>query len=122
MNAGLRRWLLLVALLTGVGMAKVAQQTSLSLAGYRVGRSYAAWHTLENDTVWLRSQVLSMRSPMALAQTMRDKHVTLVAWSSLPGGSAMAAGPVAPAPRASAAASKARTGSKLALADDGAGQ
>jgi hypothetical protein len=84
MNDGLRRWLLLVAVMTGVGIAKVAQQTALSLAAYRVGRSYRAHHELENQTAWLRMEVLSMQSPIALARTMHDRHVTLVAWSNLP--------------------------------------
>ncbi len=84
MSDGLRRWLFVVALMTGVGIAKVAQQTALSQAAYRVGRAYRAEHELENETVWLRTQVLSMHSPIALARTMRDKHVALVAWSNLP--------------------------------------
>jgi hypothetical protein len=71
MSGDLRRGLVLVGLLTGVGMLKVAQQTALSLTAYRVGRAYTAWHDLDNDTMWLRTQVQSLGSPIALAKTMR---------------------------------------------------
>ncbi len=90
-----RRWAMLIGSMTVIGMAKVAQQTTLSLSAYRLGRTYVALHDVENQASWMRTKVIALNSPIYLAKTMREKHVALVAWASLPEPSAQAAAPVA---------------------------
>ncbi len=79
----MKRALLLIALLTGVGIAKVAQQTVLTVSAYRLGRTYTEVHQLENDTLWLQTKVMALESPIKLAETIRKQRVELVAWSHL---------------------------------------
>ena len=77
------RWLALIGLLVAIGMLKVAQETSLALDAYRTGRDYTKLHDLETDTRWLETKVVALQSPIALASTMKERHVQLVAWSRL---------------------------------------
>ena len=90
-----KQWLMLIGCVLVIGMAKVAQQTSLALSSYRLGRTYVALHDVENHASWMRAKVIALNSPIYLAKTMREKHVTLVAWASLPEPSAQVAMPVA---------------------------
>ncbi len=104
------RWLALIGLLVGIGMLKVAQETSLALDAYRTGRDYTKLHDLETDTRWLETKVIALQSPIALVSTMKERHVQLVAWSRLStplaiaaAGRSPTAAPIAQASDASAA-------------------
>ncbi len=90
MTIPMRPWLIGVAVLVGVGMLRVAQQTAMWQAAYRVGAEAERLHALENDTAWLRTEVLSLHSPSRLAGVMHARRDSdkLVAWSELPKGPA----------------------------------
>ena len=75
----------LIAVMTGVGLLKVWQQTSIALCAYELGRRQAQVHTLENETLWLNAQVVGLRSPSSLAHAMNQQKVRLVAWSTMAG-------------------------------------
>lgn len=75
----------LIAVMTGVGLLKVWQQTSVALSAYELGRRQAQVHALENETLWLDAQVGRLRSPSALAHAMDRQKLKLVAWSRMAG-------------------------------------
>ena len=77
------RWLLLIGVLTALGMAKVAQQTSVWRQAYQLGRQTVAFHRLENQTQWLNRDVIGLHSPVFLAKGREGKSVQLVAWSEV---------------------------------------
>ena len=79
----LKQGLMLVALVVGIGMSRVAQQTALCLAAYDVGHRHVKCHELESQTLWLKTKIVGLQSPLRLAQTMKSRHVELVAWSEL---------------------------------------
>jgi len=78
-----QRWLILIGIVTGLCFAKVTQQTAIWLAAYELGRQVLKLHELENDTLWLRTQVVALRSPAHLAKAMRPERRHLVAWTEL---------------------------------------
>ena len=82
----------LIGIATLLGVAKVAQQTAITLSAYHVGYLYAKAHQAENETVWLRMRVAALQSPIHLAETMNQHDLALVAWSELsdPGAKQMA--------------------------------
>ncbi|MBI2885524.1 MAG: hypothetical protein HYY15_05070 [Candidatus Omnitrophica bacterium] len=86
MTVKLRRWLFVLGILVAVGMLRVAQQTAVWRAAYRVGADVQRLHALENETAWLHADVLSLHSPTRLAGMMRNRRDQdkLVAWSELP--------------------------------------
>ena len=71
----------LVALL---GSARVAQQTAIRLQGYALGREMARAHEVENQSLWLRAEVMGLESPARLAKTLNDSKTTFVARTTLP--------------------------------------
>jgi len=73
------RSLLLMGIVTGLGFAKVTQQTTIWLAAYELGRRSDQFHELENDTLWLKTQVVALQSPAHLAKAMRQERQRLVA-------------------------------------------
>ena len=76
----------LIAVMTGVGLLKAWQQTSVALSAYELGRRQTRVHALENETLWLDAQVGGLRSPSALAHAMDRQQLKLVAWSRMMGG------------------------------------
>ena len=78
-----RQWLLLISAIIVVGMSRVAQQTALCLAAYDVGHRQVKYQELESQTLWLKTKIVGLQSPLRLAQTMKSRHVELVAWSEL---------------------------------------
>jgi len=76
----LRRGLLLIGVMLGVGMVRVAQQTSLTLAAYRLAEAQERCQDLENETTWMRSRVVALESPIHLAREMTERKLELVAW------------------------------------------
>lgn len=81
----LARWLAALAVMTAIGMLMVAQQTAIRLQAYAVGRDLATLQRLQNDTLWMTTQVAKLQSPMRLAVVMQqDARATFVAWSELP--------------------------------------
>ena len=80
----LKRWLLLIAIMTGLGMAKVAEQTAVCVKAYELGREQVATHALESETWSLQTDVISLESPTHLAEAIRQTpRGHLVAWSTL---------------------------------------
>ena len=79
----MKRWLIVVGALLAVGMAKVAQQTSILQQAYVVGKQTVAVHELERDTQWLQRDVIVRSSPGELSRAMDQQHLKLVAWSMM---------------------------------------
>ena len=77
------QWMTLMGIVVGLGVAKVAQQTSLWLSAYDLGHRQAALHELENDTLWLKTQVAALESPSHLVQVEKDRQLSLVARAEL---------------------------------------
>ena len=77
-------WLGLVALVTGIGCLQVSQRTAIVLSGYAVGDRMQRVHAQETDVSWLNANVIGLASPARLAQVAQEKHLTLVAWSTVP--------------------------------------
>ena len=80
----LKRWMLLIGALTGIGMVNVFQQTTIRLESYRLGRREKALHELESESLWLKAKVAQLESPLQLADTMTKQRLELIAWSELP--------------------------------------
>ena len=80
----LGRGLQVVGLMTALGMAKVAQQTTMWIQAYDVGRATVNAHAAERDTIWLRAKVASLQSPASLVNVLGSERPGLVAWSELP--------------------------------------
>lgn len=79
------RWLAALGLMTALGMLVVAQQTAIRLQAYAVGRHDAQLQRLQNDTLWMTTEVAELQSPMRLATAMQqDARTKFVAWSELP--------------------------------------
>ena len=78
-----KQWLILISAIIVVGMARVAQQTALCLAAYDVGHHQVKCQELESQALWLKTKIVGLQSPLHLAQTMKTRHVELVAWSEL---------------------------------------
>ena len=83
-----KQWLTLVGLMTAIGLLKVWQATSVTLAAYDVGERTAACRKLENETLWLKARVMHLQSPTQLARTMATRRLELVAWSPIASTSA----------------------------------
>ena len=77
------RWLLLIAIMVGIGGAQVAQHNALWLQGYAVGTQMQQVHAMEGDVSWLNAQVIGLASPARLANVAQEKHLDLVAWAAL---------------------------------------
>lgn len=79
-----KQGLLLLAIITTYGMVQVTQQTAVRVLAYEVGKRSQRLHERENETRWLTTQVVALRSPNRLARSMKDQKTELVAWSALP--------------------------------------
>ena len=77
------RWLLLIAVMVGVGAVQVSQHNALWLQGYAVGKQTQRIHALEGDVSWLNAQVIGLASPARLADVAQERHLNLVAWATL---------------------------------------
>jgi len=88
------RWLLLIALVVGVGCLNVAQRTALFLTGYGVGQRAQRAHAQEADVLWLKMQVVGLSSPAHLAEVAQERRLKLVAWSTLKAEPTVPASPV----------------------------
>lgn len=84
----------MIALVMGIGYLKVAQQTAIFLTGYGVGQRVQQAHATEVDVLWLRTQVVGLSSPVHLADVAQERHLKLVAWSTLETEPAVPASPV----------------------------
>jgi len=83
----MQQWFLLIGLMAGLGLTKAATQSALWLKSYECGQRYVELHELENDTVWLKTQLVGLQSPAHLIEVMKEQRLQLVAWSELPEGS-----------------------------------
>ena len=77
-------WLGLVALVTGIGCLQVSQRTAIVLSGYAVGERMQRVHAQETDVSWLNANVVGLASPARLAHAAQERHLKLVAWSTVP--------------------------------------
>jgi len=80
----LSRGLMIVGIVAALGMLRVAQQTSIMLQAYALGRETARAHELENQHLWLRAEVMGLESPARLAQTLNRSKTAFVARTILP--------------------------------------
>ncbi|MBI3320233.1 MAG: hypothetical protein HYZ89_06580 [Candidatus Omnitrophica bacterium] len=79
-----RRGLLVLAILVAYGVVQVTQQTAIRVLAYEVGKRSQRLHERENETRWLKTQVVALQSPIRLARSLKDQKAGLVAWSALP--------------------------------------
>ena len=79
----LSRWLMLIAVVVGLGCLQVTQRNAMFLNGYAVGERLESLHTQETDVSWLRARVVGLRAPRRLAQIAQERQLKLVAWSAL---------------------------------------
>lgn len=79
----LRRWLLLIAILVGIGVLSVSQHNALILSGYAIGERMHRVQLQETELAWLDARVNGLASPARLAQLARARQLELVAWSTL---------------------------------------
>ena len=79
----LSRWMLLIAVLVGLGCLEVAQRNAVVLKGYAVGAQTERVHTQRTEVAWLNMKVTGLSSPTRLAQIAQDRRLKLVAWSML---------------------------------------
>ena len=80
----LSRWMLLIAIMVGVGCVRVAQQTALVMEGYQVGDLLRQLCAQQGEWLWARAQMVGLQAPARLAHTMEDRQLKLVAWLRLP--------------------------------------
>lgn len=80
----LTRGLAILGIAAILGMLRVAQQTSIMLQAYALGRETARAHELENQHLWLRAEVMGLESPAMLAQTLNRSKTAFVARTILP--------------------------------------
>lgn len=79
----LGRWLMLVAVMVGMGLLQVAQRNAVFVKGYAVGERMHRVHTQATEVAWLHAEVEALQSPTHLAQVVQERHLKLVAWSPL---------------------------------------
>lgn len=77
------RWLTVIGVMTALGMTQVWIRSGIRLKAYEVGRMEARRHRLENETMWMKAQLIELQSPMRLAGVMQDRHPEFVAWSTV---------------------------------------
>ena len=77
------RWLLLIAMLVGIGFLSVSQHNALMLRGYAIGERMHRVQVQETELAWLDARVDGLASPAHLAQLARARQLELVAWSML---------------------------------------
>lgn len=78
-----RRMIALIGIMVAVGGMRVSQQTALRLKGYALGRQQHQVRALENESLWLKAQVVGLQSPVRLAGALKDRHRKLVARTTL---------------------------------------
>lgn len=81
----LSRWMYLIAVLVGVGCLEVAQRSALVTEGYAVAQRQQAVDERAAAVSWLDTRVAGLSSPAHLAQVAQERHLKLVAWSTLEG-------------------------------------
>ncbi len=91
----LTQWLLLVAVVIGVGCLQVAQRNAVFFSAYAVGERASRLHSETTGVTWLNARVIGLSSPNRLTQVAQERRLKLVAWSTLAPSSA-AAGELAP--------------------------
>ena len=94
----MKRWMVLIGGMVLIGVARVAQHTSLRLQSYAVGQRTVRLHELDNQTQWMEAQVVGAQSPLHLARLAKERKLNLVAWSSMPAPTPMIGRAALPAP------------------------
>ena len=79
----LGRWFLLIGLMMGLGMLRVAQQNALVVSGYALGTRAERLHDQDVQMEHLRADVLELTSPVHLADVAREQRMKFVAWTSV---------------------------------------
>lgn len=82
----LSRWMVLIASVVALGCLQVAQHNAMFLQGYAVGERTEHLHAQQTSLAWLDARVTGLASPAQLAQTAQERHLTLIAWSTLSQG------------------------------------
>ena len=76
-------WMMLIAVVVGVGWLQVSQRNALFLKGYAVGERLQRVHVQETDLSWLHAKVVGLTSPTRLAEVAQHRQLNFVAWSRL---------------------------------------
>ena len=76
-------WLVLIAIVVGLGCLQVAQHNAILLTGYAIGRRIKDVHEQQANLSWLRTQVVGLTSPTHLARVAHERRLKLVAWSTI---------------------------------------
>lgn len=66
-----------------VGMLQVAQRNTVYLEGYALGDRVEKAHKEHTDVSWLEARVMRLTSPEHLSSMVQERHLNLVAWSTL---------------------------------------
>ena len=74
--------LALIGVMVALGMVRVWMRTGVRLKAYEIGRMEAQRHRLENETMWMKAQLIERQSPMRLAGVMQNRHPEFVAWAA----------------------------------------
>ena len=77
-------WGVLLGLMTGIGLVRVALATMVWQSAYAAGHQVRQLHTLENDTQWLYTQVVALQAPAHLVKAMAKERPPFVARVELP--------------------------------------
>ncbi len=79
----LSRWMVLIAVLVGLGCLEVAQRSAMVAEGYAVAERQHAVNERTAAVSWLNAQVIGLSSPAHLAHVAQERRLKLVAWSIL---------------------------------------
>ena len=82
----LSRWMVLIGSVVMLGCFQVAQCNALFLKGYAMGERTEHLHAQQTSLAWLNAHVTGLASPVQLAQAAQERHLTLIAWSTLSQG------------------------------------
>ena len=80
----LQRWFILVAMCLVCGTLQVAAHNAVTLKGYELGDRMERRESAQTRVRWLTTQVMSLESPVRLAEVSSRRKLGLVAWSVLP--------------------------------------
>ena len=110
------RWLLLIAVMVGVGLVQVAWHNAVYFTGYAIGDRLHRVQIMEREVAWLDTQVTRLGSPVHLADVAQQRQLTLVAWSTMPSS------PAAPSTREASSKGLRNPGEVAAPAVSSAGE
>ena len=77
------QWLALIGGMVGLGCLQVSQHNAVFLNAYAVGERLERVRTRQTEVARLQADVEGLASPSRLTRVAQERHLTLVAWSTL---------------------------------------